>query len=153
MTHEPVNWFKALPLALWNPNDLPGVYKPYFPHFLVFGRNPITFGDVPPLEEPYDCPDATEYFGMRKKISERPQKAVQAIHFRIAARYQKIFSGKMYAKGEKVWLQVRQTTPKKTGKKLDIRWLGPCEVLEHIVEGLYKISHPVAVSWSSIWTV
>ena len=115
------------------------------PIFLVFGRNPIAFGNVPPLEEPQDFPDATEYFGIRKKISERAQKAVQAIHSKIAARYQKIFSGKMYAKGEKVWLKVRQTTPRETKKKLDIRWLGPCEVLEHIVEGRYKISHPVAV--------
>ena len=79
-----------------------------------------------------------------RKISERAQKAVQAIHSKIAARYQKIFSGKRYTKGEKFWLKVRQNTPKETEKKLDIRWLGPCEVLEHIVEGRYKISHPVA---------
>ena len=69
---------------------------------------------------------------------------MQAIHSKIAARYQKIFSGKRYAKGDKFWLQVRQTTAKETEKKLEIRWLGPCEVLEHIVEGRYKISHPVA---------
>ena len=114
------------------------------PNFLVFGRNPIAFGDIPPLEEPQDFPDATEYFGIRTKISERAQKAIQAIHSKIAALYQKIFSGKRYANEEKVWLKVHKTTPKETGKKLDIRWSGPCEVLKHIVEGRYKISHPVA---------
>ena len=144
VTHESTNWVTALPLAVWNLNDLPGVYNPYSPHYLVFGRNPISFGDVPPLEEPQDCPDAVSYFSIRKKISEKVQKAVLAIHSKIAARYQKIFSGKKYAKGEYVWLKVRQTVPKETDRKLDIRWLGPCEILEHIVGGRYKISHPVA---------
>ena len=60
LTHDLVNWVTALPLALWNLNDLPGVYNPYSPHYLVFGWNPISFGDVPPLEEPQDCPDATQ---------------------------------------------------------------------------------------------
>ena len=48
VTHQSVNWVTALPSALWNLNDLPGVYNPYSPHFLGFGRNPIAFGDVPP---------------------------------------------------------------------------------------------------------
>ena len=144
MTHDSVNWVTALPLALWNLNDLPGVYNPYSPHYLVFGRNPISFRDVPPLEEPQDCPDATQYYSIRKKISGEVQKAVQAIHSKIAARYEKTFSGKRYAKGEKVWLKVLQKTPKETDKKLDIRWLCPCEILEHIFEGRYKISHPVS---------
>ena len=43
-----------------------------------------------------------------------------------------------------MWLKVRQTVPKETDKKLDIRWLGPCEILDHIIEGRYKISHPVS---------
>ena len=105
------------------------------PSILWFsGATPSPLATSPPLEEPQDCPAATEYFGIRKKISERAQKAVQAIHSKIVARYQKIFSGKTYAKREKVWLKLRQTTPKGTDKKLEIRWLGPCEVLEHIVE-------------------
>ena len=73
VTHQSVNWVKALPLNLWNLTDLPGVCNPYSPHFLVFGRNPIAFGDVFSLEEPQDCPDATEYFGIRREISETAQ--------------------------------------------------------------------------------
>ena len=144
VTHKSVNWVTALPLALWNLNDLPGVYNPYSPHYLVFGRNPISFGDVPPIEEPQDCPDAIGYFDLRRKISLEVQKSVETIHRKISARYNKIFSGKKYAKGEKVWLKVLQSTPKETAKKLDVRWLGPCEILEHIIEGRYKISHPVS---------
>ena len=100
--HDSVNWVTALPLALWNLKDLPGVYNPYSPHYLVFGRNPISFGDVPPLEEPQDCPDATQYYSIRKKILGEVQKWVQAIHSKVAARYEEIFSGKRYAKGEKL---------------------------------------------------
>ena len=50
VTQQSVNWVTALPLVLWNQNDLPGVYNPYSPHNLVFGRNLVSFGDVPPLE-------------------------------------------------------------------------------------------------------
>ena len=72
------------------------------------------------------------------------QESGKEIHRKIASRYKKIFSGKRYAKGEKVWLKVLQKTPKETDKKIDIRGLGPCEILEHIVEGQYKISHLVS---------
>ena len=37
VTHDSGNWVKALPLALWNLNDLPGVYNLESPHYLVFG--------------------------------------------------------------------------------------------------------------------
>ena len=111
-----------------------GVFTtPTPPSFLVFGRKPIAFGDVPPLEEPQDCPDATKHFGIRKKISERAQKAVQAVHFKIAARYQEIFSGKRYAKGRRFGSRCAKPPPKKP--KRSWTWFGPCEVLKHILEG------------------
>ena len=69
---------------------------------------------------------------------------MEAVHSKIASRYKKIFSGKRYAKGEKVWQKVLQKKSKETHKKLDIPWLGPCKILEHVVEGRYKISHPVS---------
>ena len=74
VSHDSVNWVTALPIALWNSNDLPGVYNPYSPHCLVFGRNPIAFGDLPPMEEPQDCPDAVGYFEFRKKIRRETQE-------------------------------------------------------------------------------
>ena len=43
-----------------------------------------------------------------------------------------------------MWSNVLQKNPKETNEKLAIRWLGPCEILEHIVEGRYKFSHPVS---------
>ena len=44
-----LDWIYALPFALWGLNDLPGPIAPYSSHRLVFGRDPIGFGKVPPL--------------------------------------------------------------------------------------------------------
>ena len=66
---------------------------------------------------------------------------MQARDIKIAARYEKIFTGKRYASGKKVCLKVLQKTPEETDKKLAIRWLGPCEILEHIVEGRFLIRY------------
>ena len=48
LTQRPRSWYHALPLALWGLNDLPGLVAPYSPHRLVFGRDPVGFGEVPP---------------------------------------------------------------------------------------------------------
>ena len=40
----------ALPLAVWAVNDLAGTHSPYRPHRLVVGRDPIGFGDCPPVQ-------------------------------------------------------------------------------------------------------
>ena len=45
-----VNWLEALLLALWGLNDLPGAVAPYSPQRLVFGRDPIGVGDLPPVD-------------------------------------------------------------------------------------------------------
>ena len=44
-----LDWVYALQFALWGLNDLPGPIAPYSPHRLVFGRDPIRFGELPPL--------------------------------------------------------------------------------------------------------
>ena len=44
-----LDWVYALPFALWGLNDLLGPIAPYSPHRLVFGRDPIGFGEVTPL--------------------------------------------------------------------------------------------------------
>ena len=40
-------WPKALPWALWQLNELPGVDGSHSPHTIVFGREPIGLGDAP----------------------------------------------------------------------------------------------------------
>ena len=53
----------ALPLAVWAVNDLPGIHSPYSPHKLVFGRDPIGFGDCLPVQD--ECAeDALTFFSV-----------------------------------------------------------------------------------------
>ena len=56
-TNTPTSqWYWKLPMALWGLNDLQGAIAPYSPHRLLFGRDPIGFGDLPPIvdENGYD---------------------------------------------------------------------------------------------------
>ena len=56
------NWVQLLPLALWTANDIPGPVSGYSPHFLVFGRQPISFGDCPPVIPEHGSQDAIQVF-------------------------------------------------------------------------------------------
>ena len=56
-----MSWLKALPLALWGLNDLPWAVAPYSPHWLVFGRDPIGVGDLPPVVDSEGCGDAPSF--------------------------------------------------------------------------------------------
>ena len=42
-------WMESLPLALWALNDLPGAVSGYSPHRLIFGRDPVGWGDCLPV--------------------------------------------------------------------------------------------------------
>ena len=57
-----LHWIYALPFALCSLNDLSGPIAPYSPHWLFFDRDPIGFGEVPPLTVDTGVEDATEYF-------------------------------------------------------------------------------------------
>ena len=56
------NWAQLLQLAIWASNDIPGPISGYSPHYLVFGRNPIGFGDCPPILPQSECRDAVGFF-------------------------------------------------------------------------------------------
>ena len=74
--------FHLLPLATWALNDLPGAVSGYSPHRLVFGRDPMGFGDCPPIIPKDGSEDAASFFN--RLISERRQvqKKLCQIHKR-----------------------------------------------------------------------
>ena len=76
------NWITSLPLALWGLNDLPGAVHPYSSHRLVFGREPIGWGDCPPYVDEEGCEDAGVFF--RRLVQERDavRDKLQSIHER-----------------------------------------------------------------------
>ena len=75
-----VSWLEALPLALWGLNDLPGAVAPYSPHRLVFGRDPIGLGDLPPVVDSEDCEDTTKFFQRVAAERELVKGKLEAIH-------------------------------------------------------------------------
>ena len=54
-----VSWLEALPLAPWGLNDLLEAMAPYSPYRLMFGRDPIGAGNLPPVVDSEGCEDAT----------------------------------------------------------------------------------------------
>ena len=102
-----LDWIYALPFALWGLNDLPGPVAPYSPHRLVFGRDPIRFGEVPPLTVDTWVEDATEYF--RRAKDERqliPSKLVD-LHAREYQAFLKKHPSLQFKEGDRVWVQNR----------------------------------------------
>ena len=63
------NWVQLLPLAVWTRNDIPGVVSGYSPHYLMFGKNPVGFGDCPPMIPEHGSEDAVQFFS--KLIEDR----------------------------------------------------------------------------------
>ena len=62
-------WLDLLPLAIWSANGLPGPIAGYSPHTLLFGQNPVGFGEHPPLVADHGSDDALQFF--RRVESER----------------------------------------------------------------------------------
>ena len=77
-----LDWIYALQFALWGLNDLPGPIAPYSPHRLVFGRDPVWFGEVPPLTVDTGVEDATEYFRRAQDECQLIQSKLVDLHAR-----------------------------------------------------------------------
>ena len=75
-TNTPTSqWYSKLPMALWGLNDLPGALAPYSPHRFLFRRDPIGFGDMPPIVDENGCEDALDFFlCLGREREEVPQK-------------------------------------------------------------------------------
>ena len=115
-------WVNALPLAVWAVNDLPGIHGPYSPHRLVFGRDPIGFGDCPPVQD--DCAeDALTFFSRLEKERREVQKKLKKIHAAQRNKFLQKFPTLNLLPGDKVWVK---NLPGQS--KLDRLWQGPCEV-------------------------
>ena len=63
------NWAQLLRLAIWASNDIPGPISGYSPHYLVFGRNAVGFGDCPPVVPQSESTDAVGFF--KKLVADR----------------------------------------------------------------------------------
>ena len=101
------NWVQLLPLAVWTSNDIPGVVSGYSPHYLMFGRNPIGFGDCPPVIPEHGSEDAVQFFSKLIEDRRYVQEKLQAQHDKLAKAYHKAHPTHVYEKGD--WYGTRGT--------------------------------------------
>ena len=130
------NWVQLLPLAVWTSNDIPGVVSGYSPHYLMFGRNPIGFGDCPPVIPEHGSEDAVQFFSKLIEDRRYVQEKLQAQHDKLAKAYHKAHPTHVYEKGEQVWYKGHQ---KDTNSKLQRVWTGPGEILARHGRNQYTV--------------
>ena len=138
------DWLQALPWAVFQANSLPGIVLPYSPHRIVFGREPLTLGDIPANRPTHTNISCEEWFSDIEKLRKKVQNSVIQIHNRVKNQYMKDFRSPEYQPGDKVW--VRNTKNRTDSTKLDPLWTGPCEILQRLGNsGRYKVALPKGV--------
>ena len=137
---EGSTWPQLLPQALWGLNDLPGVISGFSPHRLLFGREPVGFGDVAPLVDEFDgAEDAEQFFDRLVEERAHVQSKLTALHKKEEAQFLKKHPPQRFQPGDWVW--VRNVDDKSTAAKIKRIWQGPFEVMEVVSDGVYKISY------------
>ena len=132
------NWVQLLPLALWTANDIPGPVSGYSPDFVVLGRQPIGFGDCPPVIPEHGSQDAIQFF--QRLVADRKyvQQKLQDIHDRESRKFLQQHPRHVYQDGERVWYQNHKKNSNK--RKLDRLWQGPGEVLGRVGTNQYLVA-------------
>ena len=83
---------------------MPGIHSPYSPQRLVFGRDPISFGDCPPIQT--DCAeDAMAFLSRLEKEQKEVQKKITKIHKAQMEKFQQKFRTLSLAPSDKVWVK------------------------------------------------
>ena len=134
-----LDWIYALPFALWGLNDLPGPIAPYSPHRLVFGRDPIGFGEVTPLTVDTGVEDATEYFRRAQDERQLIQSKLVDLHAREYQAFLKKHPSLQFKEGDRVWVRNRTDQPG-LHPKLDRIWQGPTEILRKVSTNTYLVN-------------
>ena len=129
LTPRPRSWYHALTLALWGLHDLPGLVAPYSPHRLVFGREPVWFGEVPPTVLGDGAEDAHQFFS--RLVTDRPQvkDALKRLQDKESSALRKTFKVQPFRGGDRVWLRDRPKWDTPHYNKLKHKWQGPYEVV------------------------
>ena len=133
-----LDWIYALPFALWGLNDLSGPIAPYAPHWLVFGRDPIGFGEVPPLTVHTGVEDATEYFRRAQEERQLIQSKLVDLHAREYQALLRKHPSLQFKEGDRVWVRNRTNQPV-LHPKLERIWQGPADILSKASTNTYLV--------------
>ena len=132
----PTSWPQALPWALWQLNELPGVDGAHSPHTIVFGREPIGLGDAPQFRLGRSSDLAEKWFEKIQHLRQNVQRKIQDLHAKLTQKFKETHVCKEYRRGDRVWVR---NLPHE-GNKLDPLWTGPCEILDRIGNrGRYQV--------------
>ena len=131
------NWVQLLPLAVCTSNDIPGVVSGYSIHYLLFGRNPIGFGDSPPVFPEHESVGAVEFFKQLIADQTFVQEKLQAQYDKLAKQFLKKHPTHVYKPGDKVWSKGHT---KDGNSKLHRVWTSPGEILARIGKNQYTVA-------------
>ena len=135
-----LDWVYALPFTLWGLNDLECPIEPYSPHQLVFGRDLIGFGQVPPLTVDTGVEDATEYCRRAQDERQHIQSKLVDLHARQYQAFLKKPPCLQFKERERVWVRNRTDQPR-LHPKLERIWQGPAEILRKVSTNTYLVNH------------
>ena len=74
------SWVESLPLALWALNDMRGAVSGYSPHRLLFGIDPVGWGDCLPVSLQDGAEDAGQFFGAMLDERAEVRKRLEDLH-------------------------------------------------------------------------
>ena len=134
-----LDWVYALPFALWGVNDLQGPIAPYSTRGLVFGRDPMVFGEVPPQTVDTRVEDATEYFRRAQDERQLMQSKLVDLHAWDYQAFLKKHPSLQFKEADRVLVQNRTHQPG-LHPKLDWIWQGPAEILRKVFTNTYLVN-------------
>ena len=126
---------RLLPLALWALNDVPGPVSGYSPHRIMYCREPVGLGDVPPTISQNSRADAATFFKQLVKDRTMVRDKLASIHRKEAAKLLKQHLRQIFKEGEKAWVRVNCQGADRESTKLDRIWKGPHEVQQRFGSG------------------
>ena len=130
------NWARLLRLAVWPANDIPGPVHGYSPHFHLFGRHPIGFGDCLPVMPEHGSQDAVTSFADMITNRQYLPRQLQRIHDAQAKRFLAEPPTHMYHQGKYVWYRGHNKAKK---LKLHRLWTGPGMMMQCMGRNQYRV--------------
>jgi hypothetical protein len=140
------DWVRVLPWCVFVQNSLPGVLAGYSPNQIVFGRELYLPGELPPIDESKKEVMGDEFFQNLSRLRQNVQAELNRQHEREKALFDSYHKNLTYSPGDRVWIKIlpRDLEDKRI-QKLRPLWMGPCEILEHITRGRYKVNTPKGI--------
>ena len=126
-----------------------GAVSGYSPHRLLFGRDPVGWGDCLPISLQDGAEDEGHFFGPMFDERAEVQKCLEDLHAKDFANLLAKDAEQSFKPGDRVWVRNRMLALPVHGK-LERGWQGPCEVLRRISPDTYRVKKGRDLHFSAI---